>query len=118
MSRKSVQITLPLPPVAKPATLAPTFDASADSRGMDSWIAQARDASEAIGGTVVDSLGEAAFSDHLAPGGGVTFTVNLSAEPNPFEAAKIFFFLPQAALWFWTFGWAQRSLRGFPHWPR
>ncbi|WP_374546710.1 hypothetical protein [Rhodoblastus sp.] len=108
MSRKTVQINVPAAPATKAVIPAKKAEA-----GAESWIAQA---SEPLGG-VAEALGEAAFSRPVTPGGGVTFTVKLSAEPNPLEAAKVFFLLPQAALWFWTFGLAQRSMRGFPTWP-
>jgi hypothetical protein len=114
MSRKTVQIKTPtLAAPAKPAK-APATVANAT---MDSWIAQAREASEAIGAKLEESLGEAALSG-TTPGKGVSVKVDLSTEPNLAEAAKIFFVLPQAALWFWSIGLARKTLHGFQYWHR
>lgn len=107
MSRKTIQISIPASaPVAAPSpkvvgikTRVAHTDAVANS-----WVAQAPDAAKPA---KVEILAPQPVRDE-----GFAFTVRLSALPDPFEAAKIFFFLPQAALWFWSFGWAQRTLRG------
>lgn len=97
MSRKSVQISIPA------SGAAPAVPAKAPTRknaGVDSWVAQADDA-----------LGEDVFAAPFAREG-LTFTVKLSTDPDWSEAMKIFFFLPQAALWFWSVGMARRFTRG------
>ncbi|MCI4680468.1 hypothetical protein K9U39_14865 [Rhodoblastus acidophilus] len=100
MSRKSIQINVPAAQVQAPVK-APARRKSGAEGMVDSWIVQ--DAAQ--------TLAEDAFSPHPIPGEGVTVTVRLSAQPDWAEAAKIFFFLPQAALWFWTFGAAQKAMR-------
>jgi hypothetical protein len=100
MSRKTIQISLPsAPPAPKP----PAPKAVGTGSSLESWVTQARDAAE-----------DARVETPAAKGvreSGMAFTVRLSSEPDWFEAAKIFFVLPQAALWFWGLGLAQRSMR-------
>ncbi|MDI9848965.1 hypothetical protein QM467_12950 [Rhodoblastus sp. 17X3] len=105
MSRKTIQISIPAAgagPAAPTPAPAPKF--AAVEAGADSWVAQA------------PRLAEPARVEILEPqparDEGLAFTIRLSAQPDLFEAAKIFYFLPQAALWFWGFGLAQRTLRG------
>lgn len=112
MSRKSVQISIPpasgapaVPtriPAGKPAGL---DRMGVDRMGVDSWVAQAAEA-----------MGEEALASRPLPDGGLTVKVRLTAEPDWSEAAKIFFFLPQAAMWFWSFGMARRFMRGPYNW--
>jgi hypothetical protein len=107
MSRKSIQISLPAASVA-PAEAPAGQNIGAErggAGGVDSWIAQAQDAPRTIA--------EEAFSRTLT-GEGLTIKIRLSPEPDWAEAAKIFFLLPQAALWFWTFGLARKAMRSTP----
>ncbi|HUO54421.1 MAG TPA: hypothetical protein VMU18_06765 [Rhodoblastus sp.] len=102
MSRKSVPINIPAPGAA-PAVI-PNAPALKTSQ-IDTWVAQAADASEAIGEDVLSARPP-------SKNGGVTVTVHLTTEPNWSEALKIFFFLPQAAFWFWSIGMIRRLSRG------
>jgi hypothetical protein len=101
MSRKTIQISIP----AAPATTPPP----GKTAGVDSWVTQAPPAAKPLEGEIL--------SPKPSRDEGITFTIRLSAQPDLFEAAKIFFFLPQAALWCWSFGLAQRTLLG-PYGPR
>jgi hypothetical protein len=93
MSRKSIQISLP----AAPAETAIRKDI-----GVDSWVAQTATA-EGFSRTTADD--------------GVTVKIRLSTQPDWAEAARIFL-LPQAAMWFWTFGMAQKAMNIGPGWRR
>jgi hypothetical protein len=119
MTRKTVQIKVPAPAPAAPARPAkPVTRTAANANAtMDGWIAQAREATEALGAKIEESLGESAFAGK-PPGKGVSIKVDLSTEPSFAEAAKVFFVLPQAALWFWSVGLARKTLHGFQYWHR
>jgi hypothetical protein len=106
MSRKSVPISIP----ASGAAPAPIARAPAlKTAEVDSWVAQAADTAQAVG--------EELLSPRSAIKDGVTVSVHLTTEPNWSEALKIFFFLPQAAFWFWSVGMVRRLSRG-PFSPR
>jgi hypothetical protein len=112
MSRTTIQISIPAsaPPAAPAPKVVGIKSRVAHTAAVaDSWVAQAPDAAKKP--AKVEILAPQTARDE-----GFAFTVRLSAQPDPFEAAKIFFFLPQAALWFWSFGWAQRTLRGPEIW--
>ena len=104
MSRKSININLPAAPFEAPAP-AKMGAGSGDEKGIDSWVAQAQDTPRMFAEHVFSPAGA---------GEGVTINVRLSPEPDWAEAAKIFWFLPQAALWFWTFGMARKAMRFSP----
>ena len=104
MSRKNIQISLPAVPFEASAHNE-TGARSGAEEGIDSWVARAQDTPR--------MFAEDAFSPAGA-GEGVTIKVRLSPEPDWAEAAKIFWFLPQAALWFWTFGLARKAMRFSP----
>lgn len=109
MSRKTIQISIPAAgaaPAAPTPAPAPKF-ASADA-GADSWVAQAPRLAEPAR---VEILEPEILEPKPARDEGLAFTIRLSTQPDLFEAAKVFYFLPQAALWFWGFGLAQRALR-------
>jgi hypothetical protein len=109
MSRKTIQISIPAggaAPAAPTPAPAPKF-ASADA-GADSWVAQAPRLVEPARVEILEPV----LEPKPANDEGLAFTIRLSAQPDLFETAKIFYFLPQAALWFWGFGLAQRTLRG------
>jgi hypothetical protein len=101
MSRKTIQISIP---AAGAAATAPAPNPTRKTAGVDSWVTQAPEAAKPLEGEILSSK--------PSRDEGLTFTIRLSAQPDLFEAAKIFFFLPQAALWCWGFGLAQRTLRG------
>ncbi len=104
MSRKSININLPAAPFEAPAHQT-TGAGSGAVEGIDSWVARAQDTPR--------MFAEDAFSP-AGSGEGVTIKIRLSPEPDWAEAAKIFWFLPQAALWFWTFGMARKAMRFSP----
>jgi hypothetical protein len=105
MSRKTIQISIPAAGASTPTpSPAPARKIAAVDAGADSWVAQAP--------RVVEPSRVEILEPMPARDEGLSFTIRLSAQPDLFEAAKIFYFLPQAALWFWGFGLAQRSLRG------
>lgn len=110
MSRKSVQISIPAPGVAPtaPARMSAGKTIGIDKLGIDSWVAQADDA--------MDAIREETFATHSGQERGLSVTVRLSTEPNLSDAMKIFFFLPQAALWYWSLGAARRFMRGPYNW--
>jgi hypothetical protein len=102
MSRKSIQISLPAAPSA------PVEPELRKDIGVDSWVSPTADATRT---TTEQALSRAAADD------GVTVKIHLSAQPDWAEAARIFL-LPQAALWFWTFGMAQKAMNLSSLWRR
>ncbi|WP_298429434.1 hypothetical protein [Rhodoblastus sp.] len=110
MSRKSIQISLPIASPAPAPVPSPAPQTKGGGAVVDSWIAQTQEAAEAIEGQP--------FSPRSAPSEGATIQVRLSPQPDWFEATKIFFLLPQTALWFWTFNAAQRAMRAPQIWRR
>jgi hypothetical protein len=108
MSRKSIQISLPIPSPTPAPVAAPAPKKSGGGAVVDSWVTQ----------EAAEAPNEPAFSPRAAPSEGVTLQVRLSAQPDWLDAAKIFFLLPQTALWFWTFNAAQQAMRAPQFWRR
>ncbi|HUO54161.1 MAG TPA: hypothetical protein VMU18_05455 [Rhodoblastus sp.] len=108
MSRKSIQINVPAPVAPKPPAKASARQKAAPAEGVvdgvvDSWVTQEVEA--------VERLAEQAFAPSPLPSDGLTIEVRLTSQPSWAEVAKIFVVLPQAALWFWWLGAAQKAMR-------
>jgi len=92
MSRKTIIFQTPAKAAPAVAGLEPTGNLAPP--GIDRWVSQ-------------DQGVEPGAAESAAP----FVTIRISAQPDPFEAFKIWFLLPYLAFSYWALWAVQRSLR-------
>ena len=105
MSKKTVSFQNPSYSANSPAAPGLAIVHSRTDLAVDQWINQPEE--------IVETLLASSIKSDEARRGVASVTINVSAEPDAFEAIKIGFLAPYLVFTLWTLGAMQRSLRLF-----